>query len=88
MAVLACVPRKTLHSRRESKRQHAVQLAASEDTEGRLVGMVCSLEGQEPCATQVVVCMTTIYVCFGVLLGEAASITKTMKSMFCGLSVR
>lgn len=34
VAVLACVPRKSLHSRRESKRQRAVQLAASEDTEG------------------------------------------------------
>ena len=44
MAVLACVPRKSLHSRHESKRQHAVQLAASEDTEGRLDGMVCVLK--------------------------------------------
>ena len=74
MAVLACVPRKSLHSRRESKRQRAVQLAASEDTEGLLVGMVCILEVQKPFATQVVLCKTTVYACFGVFLGEAASI--------------
>ena len=33
VALLACVPRKSLHTR-QSKRQHAVQLAASEEDEG------------------------------------------------------
>ena len=84
MAVLACVPRKSLHSRRESKRQRAVQLAASEDTEGLLIGMVCILEVQKPFATQVVLCKTTVYACLWVFLGEAASITKTMNNIFCG----